>query len=80
MVWQADGVIDMARKMLGATFGYDAQPGTIRGDFGCSNKYNLAHASDSTESTEFEIKLFFSPDEIIDYNLTNAGWLYSRKK
>jgi len=80
MIWQADGVIDMARKMLGATFGYDAQPGTIRGDFGCSNRYNLAHASDSTESAEYEIKLFFSPDEIVDYKLSNADWLYSKKK
>ena len=38
MVWQADGIIDMARKMLGVTFGYDSQPGTIRGDLSCSNR------------------------------------------
>ncbi|MHC4737851.1 MAG: nucleoside-diphosphate kinase [Planctomycetota bacterium] len=80
MVWQADGIIDMARKMLGATFGYDAQPGTIRGDLGCSYRYNLAHASDSHESAEYEIKLFFNPDEIVDYELTNSDWLYTRKK
>jgi nucleoside-diphosphate kinase len=80
MVWQADGVIDMARKMLGATFGYDAQPGTIRGDLGCSYRYNIAHASDSPESAEYEIKLFFKPDEIVDYELTNSDWLYTKKK
>ncbi|MFB0523980.1 MAG: nucleoside-diphosphate kinase, partial [Phycisphaerae bacterium] len=59
MVWQAQGVIDITRKMIGATFGYEAQPGTIRGDFSCSRGYNLIHGSDSPESAEREIKLFF---------------------
>lgn len=77
-VWQAPGVIDITRKMMGATFGYDAQPGTIRGDFSCSRGYNLIHGSDSPESAEREIKLFFSPEEIIDYELVNAAWLYSQ--
>ena len=78
MVWEAQGVIDMARKMMGATFGYDAEPGTIRGDFGCSKGYNLVHGSDSPESAEQEIKLFFRPDEIIDYELADADWLYGK--
>jgi len=77
-VWEAQGVINMARKMIGATFGYDAEPGTIRGDFSCSRGYNLIHGSDSPASAEQEIKLFFSPDEIIDYELTEAHWLYGR--
>jgi len=77
-VWEAQGVINMARKMIGATFGYDAEPGTIRGDFSCSRGYNLVHGSDSPESAEQEIKLFFSPDEIIDHELTDAHWLYGR--
>jgi len=78
MVWDAQGVIDIARKRMGATFGYDAEPGTIRGDFSCSRGYNLIHGSDSPESAEQEIELFFSPDEIIDYELTDAHWLYGR--
>ncbi len=78
MVWEAQGVIDIARKMIGATFGYDAEPGTIRGDFSCSRGYNLIHGSDSPESAEQEIELFFSPDEIIDYELTDAHWLYGQ--
>jgi len=77
MVWEADGVIEIARKMIGSTFGYDAQPGTIRGDYGCSQRYNLIHGSDSPESAEKEIRLFFTPDEIIDYKLTDSPWLYS---
>ena len=78
MVWEAQGVINMARKMMGATFGYDAEPGTIRGDFGCSKGYNLVHGSDSAESAEQEIKLFFRPDEIIDYEIADADWLYGK--
>ncbi len=79
MVWEAEGVIDMVRKMMGATFGCDAEPGTIRGDFGCSKGYNLVHGSDSGESAEREIKLFFQPSEIVDYKLTDEDWLYGKK-
>ena len=79
MVWEAEGVIDMVRKMMGATFGCDAEPGTIRGDFGCSKGYNLVHGSDSAESAEQEIQLFFRPDEIVDYKLTDEDWLYGKK-
>jgi nucleoside-diphosphate kinase len=78
MVWQANGVIDMARKMMGATFGYDAEPGTIRGDFGCSKGYNLVHGSDSPQSAEQEIKLFFKPEEIVDHRLADADRLYEK--
>lgn len=69
MVWEAEGVINMTRKMMGPTFGYDAQPGTIRGDFSSSSQHNLIHGSDSLKSAQQEIKLFFSPDEIIEYEL-----------
>lgn len=79
MVWEADGAIGIVRKMLGNTLGYDAQPGTIRGDFGCSQRYNLVHGSDSPTSAQKEINLFFTPEEIIDYELSDARWLYSEK-
>jgi len=75
-VWEAEGIIDMARKMMGATFGYFAEAGTIRGDFCCSERYNLVHSSDSPESAEQEIKLFFTPNEIINYKLSDDQWLH----
>lgn len=75
MVWQGEGVIDMARKLMGSTFGYDAQPGTIRGDFGCSRGYNLIHGSDAPETAEFEIGLYFKPEEIVDYDFADTLWL-----
>jgi nucleoside-diphosphate kinase len=78
MVWEAQGVIDISRKLMGSTFGYDAQPGTIRGDFGCSRGYNLIHGSDSPQSADYEIALYFKPDEIADYNLADASWLYGK--
>jgi nucleoside-diphosphate kinase len=77
MVWEAEGIIKMARTMMGETFGHDALPGTIRGDFGCSSRYNLVHGADGPESAQREIELFFTPDEIIEYELTDASWLYS---
>ena len=79
MIWQADGVIKMSRKMVGGTFGFDALPGTIRGDFGRSERYNLIHGSDGPESAEKEINMFFTPDEITDYEFADARWLYVQK-
>ena len=76
MVWEAAGVIAMSRKMMGATFGCDAEPGTIRGDFGASRGYNLIHGSDSPESAEYEIGLYFKPEEIVDYQFSDEKWLY----
>lgn len=76
VVLEADGVIKMARVMMGRTFGYEAKPGTIRGDFSSSKGYNLIHGSDSPGSAEFEIPLFFSPAEIVEYELSDEKWLY----
>lgn len=78
MVWEAEGIIDIARKLMGATFGYEAEPGTIRGDLSGSRGYNLIHGSDSGESAEQEIKLFFKPEEIVNYEFTDARWLYGK--
>ena len=66
----------MVRKMLGATFGPDAEPGTIRGDFGVSNRFNLVHGSDSPEAAEEEIALFFKPEELFDWTPADWPWRY----
>ena len=52
--------IAVVRKMVGATNGRAAEPGSIRGDFGMSKGYNLIHASDSPESAEKELNLYFT--------------------
>ena len=59
-------VIAISRKMMGATFGSKAEPGTIRGDFGVSNSFNLIHGSDSAESARRELGLFFKAGELAD--------------
>jgi nucleoside-diphosphate kinase len=68
--------IKVVRAMLGATFGFEAQPGTIRGDLGLSKGFNLVHASDSKETASYEIPIFFSPEELITYNLADLNWVY----
>jgi nucleoside-diphosphate kinase len=70
--------ISVVRKTLGKTTGREAEPGTIRGDFGMSQRYNLVHGSDSPESAEREIHLLFTPEEILDYDLVGARWVYAR--
>ena len=64
---EGNSAIEVCRKMMGQTFGYQADPGTIRGDFGISSQFNLVHGSDSPEAAERELSLFFSDGEVIDY-------------
>ena len=76
MVLEAENVIAMSRKLMGKTFGNEAEPGTIRGDFGACRGYNLIHGSDSPENAEYEMGLYFKPEEIVDYKLADEDWLY----
>lgn len=73
---QGVGAIEVCRKMMGATFGSKADPGTIRGDFGISNSFNLVHGSDSPEAAETELGLFFGPGELIEHDRAIDGWVY----
>lgn len=75
MVIEGHRAVATVRKILGATYGYDAEPGTIRGDFGCSKGFNLVHGSDSIESARREIPLFFQKEEIVSYNICDADWV-----
>lgn len=70
------GAIEICRKMMGATFGSKAEAGTIRGDFGVSNSFNLIHGSDSPEAAQRELGLFFRPEEILDYPRPIDAWVY----
>lgn len=70
------GAIGVCRKMMGATFGSKAEPGTIRGDFGVSNSFNLIHGSDSPEAAERELSLFFKPGEVLEYTREIDNWVY----
>jgi nucleoside-diphosphate kinase len=73
---RGNGAIAISRGMMGATFGSKANPGTIRGDFGVSNSFNLIHGSDSVEAAGRELGLFFRSGEIVEYQLAGEAWVY----
>ncbi len=76
MVLEGENIISTARLVVGATNPQEAAPGTIRGDFGLTVGKNIIHGSDSPESAEREINLFFDESELIDYSLINKDWIY----
>ncbi|WP_400163786.1 nucleoside-diphosphate kinase [Brevibacillus sp. TJ4] len=75
MVWQGNNVISTARSMMGKTNPADAASGTIRGDFATSVGMNIIHGSDSPESAEREISLWFSEGEVLSYEKTIQRWI-----
>lgn len=77
MVVEGYDGIAMVRSLLGTTFGPTAAPGTIRGDFGASRRYNLVHASDSPAGAEREIGLFFREEELLHYEIPDDRWVYA---
>ena len=75
MVWEGEDAIRVVRAIVGKTDPTEALPGTIRGDYGMIKTMNLIHASDSPESAEREIAIFFSPDQLIDWERSDRNWL-----
>lgn len=73
---RGNDAIAICRKMMGATFGSKAEAGTIRGDFGVSNSFNLIHGSDSPEAAKKELELFFQKGEILEYKRAVDQWVY----
>ena len=65
LVVEGEGAIATLRQTVGATNPADAEPGSIRGDLALSMPDNLVHASDSAESAQREISLWFSDDELV---------------
>jgi len=80
IVLEGKDAIAISRKMMGATFGSKAEPGTIRGDYGVSNSFNLIHGSDSSESATRELGLFFKKEELLDWTPAGQGWVYDLSK
>ncbi len=75
MVWEGDGVIASARKIIGATNPLTAEPGTIRGDFGLNIGRNLIHGSDAPETAQQEIALWFKDEELVSWQPHLTPWL-----
>ncbi|CCI08980.1 MULTISPECIES: nucleoside-diphosphate kinase [Microcystis] len=75
MVWQGEGVIASARKIIGATNPLNAEPGTIRGDFGISVGRNLIHGSDGLDTAKDEVSLWFSDAELANWTPAITPWV-----
>ncbi len=80
VAFEGKGAIEISRKMMGATFGFKAEAGTIRGDYGVSSAFNLIHGSDSPESAQRELGLFFKSGELVDWTPTMQSWVYDMSK
>jgi nucleoside-diphosphate kinase len=76
MVWEGRNVVSIVRKLIGATNPQEATPGTIRGDFGIDIGRNVIHASDSQESADREIAIYFKPAELFTYTRIDESVLY----
>ena len=76
MVLEGKDAVGVVRSLMGPTFGPDAPPGTIRGDFVISKRHNLLHGSDTPDSAAREIALYFRPEELLEYNLGAFDWIY----
>ncbi len=76
MALTGDSSIQMVRKIVGKTDPKKAEPGTIRGDLAIEVSRNIVHASDSSESAERELGIFFKEDDYSDYNRVEEGWIY----
>lgn len=76
MVWEGENVIEVTRQLIGKTNPKEALPGTIRGDYGMFVGKNIIHGSDSLESAEREINIFFKSEELVSYQQLMAGWIY----
>uniref|UniRef100_A0A8C4WFG7 Nucleoside diphosphate kinase n=2 Tax=Gopherus evgoodei TaxID=1825980 RepID=A0A8C4WFG7_9SAUR len=76
MVWEGLNVVKTGRVMLGETNPADSKPGTIRGDFCIQVGRNIIHGSDSVESAQKEIQLWFQPAELVDFKSCAHDWIY----
>ena len=76
MVWEGKGVIASARKIIGATNPLNAEPGTLRGDFGVDVGRNIIHGSDAPETATQEIALWFKPEELVSWEPSLTSWIY----
>ncbi len=76
MVWEGPQAIAAVRQTMGATRPVEAAPGSIRHDFGLSVGRNLTHASDSPENAAFEIGLWFTENELVNWQRPVDEWIF----
>lgn len=77
MAWEGIDAVPVVRKLVGTTLGREAEGGSIRGDFGMSQQFNLIHASADDEQAERELKIIFDEDELFEYEHTMEQLVYA---
>lgn len=77
MVWEGQEAVSTVRKLVGVTKGYEAEAGSIRGDYAMSGSQNLIHASDEPGNAEKEISLIFQAEELFQYENAEECLIYS---
>jgi len=82
IVMAVEGInaISSLRIIVGPTKAWEADAGTIRGDFSLSTQSNIVHASDSIENGEIEVSRFFDPSEIFSYKKIDVDFIYAEHK
>ena len=82
VVMAVDGIntVSSLRLIVGPTKAWEANAGTIRGDFSLSTQSNIVHASDSIENGEIEVKRFFKDEEIFSYQKIDTDFIYAEHK
>jgi nucleoside-diphosphate kinase len=75
MVWEGNNAVAAARATIGATNPVEAAAGSIRGDFGMEIGRNLVHGSDSPENGIKETNIFFTPEELVDWQRDSDKWI-----
>ncbi|MCD6416426.1 MAG: nucleoside-diphosphate kinase [Planctomycetes bacterium] len=78
LVLEGKNAVEAVRRMLGQTFGSTAAPGTIRGDFALSDRFNAVHASADVEAVQEEIERFFRPEELCECPEDATRWIYDQ--
>ena len=76
MVWEGLNVVKTGRLMLGETNPRDSKPGTIRGDFCIDVGRNICHGSDSVESANKEIEMWFGSGDLSAWRPVSIPWVY----
>jgi nucleoside-diphosphate kinase len=75
IVLEGRDAVSVVRTLMGPTDGTKAPPATIRGDFALSVQNNLIHGSDNPENALTEIKLWFTPEELVSYEPVDMPWV-----
>jgi nucleoside-diphosphate kinase len=76
MVWEGPSAIKAVRQTMGATNPIEADPGSVRHDYGLEIGRNLTHASDSPENATAEINLWFSENELVEWSRDTDRWIF----